>query len=130
MPANLDLVRSIFADWERGDFARVDWADPNIEYVVVDGPSPGSVTGLSRMAAANRDFLEAWDDVRIEASDYRVVDDQRVLAIGAQSGRGRASGVRLDAIGAILFQLRDGRVCRVSIYWDRERALAEVGLDE
>jgi hypothetical protein len=43
---NVELVRPICAACDRGDYRAVDWADPEIEFVVSDGPSralgPGS----------------------------------------------------------------------------------------
>ena len=43
--ANVELVRSIFADWERGDFRRVDWAAPDIELVRPEGLEGGEFSG-------------------------------------------------------------------------------------
>jgi hypothetical protein len=71
--ANLELVRSIYTAFERGDFSSAEWADPEIEFVLVDGPDPGSWAGISAMA-------------------------------------------------------RNGKVTRLAIYNDRERALADLGL--
>jgi hypothetical protein len=47
---NLDLVRSIYAAVGHGDFGSADWPDPEIEYVMVGGPEPGSGSGLAGMA--------------------------------------------------------------------------------
>jgi ketosteroid isomerase-like protein len=129
--ANMDLVRSIFADWEQGDFSSAEWADHAIEYVFADGPHPGTWTGLAGMSRANRDFLSAWDGWRIEADEYRELDAERVLVLAHMTGRGKTSGLELTqmgALGANLFHLRDGRVIRLVLYWDRERMLSDLGL--
>jgi len=41
-------VRSICADRERGDFSSAGWADLEIEYVVVNEPTPSSGSGLAQ----------------------------------------------------------------------------------
>jgi hypothetical protein len=80
-PSNLDLVRSIRAAWELGDFSSAGWAHPDIEFAFEGGPAPGSWTGLAGMAQAMRDFLSTWDEFRSEAGECRELDDDRVLVL-------------------------------------------------
>ena len=131
--ANLDLVRSIYAAWERGDYSSTDWADPEIEYGTADGPAPGGVTGVPAMAAVTRDWMSVWQEWRVEADKYRELDDERVLVLVRYSGRGQASGMEIGQVrttGATLFHVRSGKVSRLIFYLDRERALADLGLKE
>jgi ketosteroid isomerase-like protein len=134
MSASLDLVRSIYADWEHGDFSRTDWADPEIEYVHVDGPSPGTWNGVPAMGHAFRDWLSAWEGWTAEAEEYRPLESERVLVITTSSGRGKSSGLGVGqmygAHGANLFHVRDGKVTRLATYWNSDRALADLGLEE
>jgi ketosteroid isomerase-like protein len=130
---NLDLVRSIHATWERGDYSASGWAHPDIEYVIADGPTPGSWTGLVGMAEAMRDLLSAWQGFRQQADEYRELDGERILVLAHWVGRGKTSGLELGqmrAMGAGLFHIRDGKVARLVFYWDREHALADLGLSE
>jgi ketosteroid isomerase-like protein len=68
---NLELVRSIFAAWERDDYGSADWAHPEIEWVNADGPAPGIWTGLTEIAEGSRDHLSAWEEYHQEAMEYR-----------------------------------------------------------
>ena len=79
--ADLDLVRSIFADWERGDFSSAEWADAEIEFVIAGGPDPASGTGVARMAENFAGLLSAWGDVRVEVEEYRELDAERVFVL-------------------------------------------------
>jgi ketosteroid isomerase-like protein len=135
MSENLDLVRSIFESWERGDYSAADWADPEIEFTVADGPAPGTQTGLAGMAQAYRRFLSTWEDFRTEPEHYREIDDERVLVYVRDRGRGKASGMEISQImgtedGAILFVICDGKVAKLVNYWDREHALADLKIEE
>lgn len=129
----MDLVRSIFAAWERGDYTCAEWAEPDIEYVIVDGPTPGRWRGVVGMRQGWGTFLAAWEKYRFEADEFRELDTDRVIVLGHSSGQGKASGVELGTLparGADVFHIRDGRVARLVAYLEHEPTLSELGIEE
>jgi hypothetical protein len=80
------------------------------------------------MASAWRDVLGAWDEHRSEAVGYRELDDGRVLVLSRNSAQGKTSEAAIATDAAILFHVRDDRVTRLVLYWDRDRAFADLGL--
>ena len=129
--ANLEFVRSIYVAWERGDFSSAEWMDPDIEWVIPDGPAPDRWEGPAEMAHAMGDVLSAWEDFHFVAEEYRELDNERILVLDRNSGRGKTSGLEIGqtrAEGAQLFHIRGGKVIRLLSYWDRERALTDLGL--
>jgi ketosteroid isomerase-like protein len=132
MSANVELVRAIYAAWERGDWGDAWWAAPGIEFVIADGPDRRTITGVDEMASTWREFLGAWSGYAVSGEEFRALDDERVLALLNATGRGKASGVDIadgSERGANVFTIRDGAVARLAIYFDHRDALAELGLD-
>jgi ketosteroid isomerase-like protein len=129
---NVELVRSIYAAWEHGDFSAAEWAHPEIEFVIAEGPTAGTWTGLAGMAEGYRDFLSAWEDWTAEAEAFRELDGERVLVLSHFGGRGKTSGLELGTRmkGAELFHVRDGKVTRLVLYGVRKHAFADLGLSE
>jgi ketosteroid isomerase-like protein len=128
--ANLELVRSIYAAWERGDFGSTEWAHPQSEFVRADGPNPGT-WDLSQVADSWRDIVGAWKEFRMSAEGFRELDDERVLVLTKYAGRGKTSGLELEHVGARgaqVLHLDAGTVTRIIFYWDRKRAIADLGL--
>ena len=132
MSANLDLVRSIYAAHERGDFSSAEWADSEIEFILADGLMAGRWTGVTGMQEGIQGVLAAWDDARTYPDEYREIDDERVLVLTHRTGRGKRSGIELGELrtrGATLLNIRDGKVTKWVTYFDRDRALADLGLE-
>jgi len=128
--ASLDVVRSIYDGWQRGDFSREDWAHPEIDFVYVGGPEPAAGTGIAAMNELWGEWLRDWVDFRAVPLEYRVLEEDRILVLVRNLGRGRLSGVDLDerSVGNY-FELEDGLVRRLVVYLDGARALADLGLE-
>jgi hypothetical protein len=131
--ANLDLVRSLYADWERGDYSSAHWAHPAIEFVIVDGPTAGSCKGVVAMVEAWREFVSTWEEYHLEVDEYRELDAERILVLMLHCGRRKTGGPELGQTGAKrgganVLHIRDGKVTRLALYWDRERVFTDLGL--
>jgi hypothetical protein len=73
--------------------------------------------------------LRSW--VVLAARYWRELDDERVLVRGQWRGRGKTSGLVVGETptqGASLSDLRDRKVTKLVLYWDCDRALADLGL--
>jgi ketosteroid isomerase-like protein len=128
---NVELVRSIYAAWARGDYSSAEWAHPEIEFVVADGPAPGRWRGLAGMRTAWREWGDVLMNLRTTPDEFRELDRERVLVLVHRSGRAKVSGLELDQMhtpGADLCHVRDETVTRFVVYWERDHALADLAL--
>jgi ketosteroid isomerase-like protein len=126
--ANVRLIQDLFAGWERGDWSNLDWADPDIEMVRVDGIEPGTYRGREAVAQAWISWLGAWAGFSSTPVEFRDLGD-RILVLVRFGGAGRASGLPMDdRLHATVLTIREGKVIRFELYFDHERALADLGL--
>jgi ketosteroid isomerase-like protein len=134
MSENLDLVRSIYAATARGDYVGAGaFLHPEIELHAVGGPEAAGARGLVAAADLWLGFLDSWEDFSVVADTYRQLDDGRFLVLFRRSGRGKGSGLDISQLagaeGADVLQLHEGKVITWLSYWERDRALADLGLE-
>ena len=122
---NVELVRSILANWERGDYASVDWADPDIEFIA----PLDNTRGIEELGRRWREFLAEWEHFATTPERFIELGEDRVLVLVHFKGRGRVSGAPVtDFSGGQLFTVRYGRVVRLVLYSTRDEALEATGL--
>jgi hypothetical protein len=89
------------------------------------------VAGRGRDARSWYETLCAWAEFRSEGDECRELDAERVLVLTHFWALGRTSGLEVGQArrqGASLFQSREGKFFRLVLYWDRDRALSDLGL--
>jgi ketosteroid isomerase-like protein len=84
------------------------------------------IDGIRRFFA---DIEEAAPDFRIELDGVEEVDGKRVIAFMRTGSTGRASGIRMTApTQANVYDLLDGKISHIRIFFDRDEALKAAGL--
>ena len=127
--ADIALLNGVLEEWEQGEFFD---GEPYADDVVFirSGPDGGEYRGIEALSAAWRDFLAAWEGFRIQ-TERVVAGDAGVYVLLIQlKARGKGSGVAIDAEVANVVTMRDGRIARLEMFWDRDAALVAAGARE
>jgi ketosteroid isomerase-like protein len=134
---NVEIVRSLLEPFANVNVADVDWGaeairdavrsvhTPDVELrTLASGLGTGVGTHYSGLDGAVRylqEWLEPFSDYRVENLDY-IEEGDCVLVPSRQIGVGAGSGVRTELELTTLYELRDGRITRISQYDTLEEA--------
>ncbi|MBA3262895.1 MAG: nuclear transport factor 2 family protein [Thermoleophilaceae bacterium] len=122
---NVEVVQRAIGAFNAGTIAATyDWYDPDLEFL--EDPE---LRGPDAIEAFFRRFLDLFDDYSIEIEEIVDAGDKVVL-FNRQQAHAKGRGPQLDIRSAWVFAFREGKIARITPYWDRARALEAVGLDE
>jgi ketosteroid isomerase-like protein len=127
---NVEIVQRYIEHWNETGEPLWTEIDPDAVFVI----DPESfVAGTYRGQEGIRDLLrltdEVFDEFHYEVDDMVDAGDS-VLVLSRLRVRGIQSGATGTQHNAIVFQIRDGLIVAYRSYFDREEALAAVGLGE
>jgi uncharacterized protein len=124
---NMRVVQEMFAALERGDIAGVlDRLSEDIEWRVA-GPSELSYAGIHRgrdeVAKFFQKFGQAVEFEVFEPQEYLARGD-KVVVLGHERQRIKATGQRVETEWAMVFVLDDGRIKKFPNYVDTHAVAA------
>jgi ketosteroid isomerase-like protein len=121
-----EQLTTLYEEWSRGDYSRSDIFDPEIEMETIGMAEPAHTKGYDEFVDFMRGWLSAWGrPLTIEAEEM-IESGERILVLIRWKGRGKGSGVEMEAPGAHLWTFRDGRVVHYLVFRDRDEARAEL----
>lgn len=122
--ADVQALQLGYEALNRGDLSAVlELLDPEIEWHEPEpSPEAGAHTGRDSFERFFRSWIDSFEDFRVEPE--RVIErGGRLIVIVRQSGRGRASGVEIDARIAHVWTVEHGRAVRWESVADADAAL-------
>jgi ketosteroid isomerase-like protein len=127
-----ESVESLLArieSWNAGEEMDLEAVHPDVEIVSPLSSVQGEpYRGHDGIRQWRSDIDEQFTEWRIDMEEIRDLDGDRYLGLGRVHLCGRGSGVEFEQPLAWLFELRDGKWSRMSIYATSAEALEAAGL--
>jgi ketosteroid isomerase-like protein len=124
--ANVDALKRGYAALNRGDLSVVrELLDPEIEWhEPAPSPDAGTHRGRDSFERFLRGWLESFEEFQVEPEQI-IERGDRLIAVVHQSGKGRSSGLRVDARLAHVWTVEAGKAVRWEAVAEPEDALVD-----
>lgn len=124
--ANVDALKRGYAALNRGDLSVVrELLDPEIEWREASpSPDAGTHRGRDSFERFLRGWLESFDEFQVVPEEI-LEREGRLIAVVHQTGKGRSSGLRVDARLAHVWTVESGKAVRWEAVAKPEDALGD-----
>ena len=129
----IKTVSEAAAAFNRGDLdAWLEYLADDIDYRAVEGAldDHGPIHGKAEMRAYMQDWIDTFDQFKVEPLEVIDAGGDQVVAVLRNSGRAKLNGVETDLTFAVVNTIRDGKIVRGREYWTKEQALEAAELSE
>jgi ketosteroid isomerase-like protein len=123
------LIRQGYEAWNRGDWESMEQVlAPHFEVDATDRVlNPDRYQGIEGFRRLAGEMAEVWDTWEIEPLEF--VDRGELMFVAHRvRARGKGSGVEVEQTYWSVWTVRDGKGVKLSLFVERDRALAAAGL--
>jgi ketosteroid isomerase-like protein len=129
---NVEIVRGVYSEWERGNFWTADYFHPDIHvrwFAPIAAPAGAETHGIEELTRGMREVLGSYE--RMTCTAERIIDaGDQVVSVELWQGRGKASGIETESRNSSLWRFADGKVIYLANYGNQSGALEAAGLSE
>ena len=121
---NAERLRAMFEQfWGDGDWrAGIGLFADDVEWIGIDEVGlSGHRRGARAVGRFFQEWLDAWEDYTNDA-DYVEITPDVILVVNRFRGRGKGSGIEFETTLGQVWEFRDGKVVRQTMYRTPEEA--------
>jgi ketosteroid isomerase-like protein len=127
---NLDVVRSMYEAFDGGDpEGALAHFHPDVVLDSTARPDGGVAHGREQLNSTIGRWLAAFEEWREDIEEMRDLGGL-VLVVATQRGRGKGSGIDVETRYALLYEVREAKIIRMTMFTDLADALAEASAQE